>query len=174
MEWLADANVYAPDATRGQTENSVKVQVRPRILNTSDDSHLISELFANSLGYSWPNTIGANDPAATVGAFPSIDMLYDFEATADPIIRWSGQKAFLNDTVVDQETLAGVGGRKLRMLVRSTVQKILFHPNDPTKAVGVQYLDFSRCSTQCVGHVKCYSLCVYANLLYFAALWCNK
>jgi choline dehydrogenase len=141
MEWLKASDVYVPDATRGQTENAVKIEVIPRILNTSDDAHLMGELFANALGYSWPHTVGANDPAATVGAFPQFDMLYDFNATSNPIVRWSGQKAYLNDTVVDQDTLAGVEGRKIKVLVRSTVQRILFHPLDATKAVGVEYLD---------------------------------
>jgi choline dehydrogenase len=141
MEWLADANAYTPDATRGLTQNSVKLQVRPKILNTSDDTYLIGELIANSLGYTWPNPMGYNDPAATLGAFPHFDMLFDFEATANPIIRWSGQKAFLNESVVDSETFEGLSGRHLKVLTRSTVQRILFHPNDATKAVGVQYLD---------------------------------
>jgi choline dehydrogenase len=141
MEWLDVNNQYTVDATRGVTENSVKLQVRPKILNTSDDANLIGELIANSLGYTWPNPLGSNDPAATLGAFPHFDMLYDFEATSDPIIRWSGQKAFLNESVVNQETFEGLYGRKLKVLTRSTVQRILFHPNDATKAVGVEYLD---------------------------------
>lgn len=141
MEWLKASDVYVPDVTRGQTENAVKLEVIPRILNASDDAHLMGELFANALGYSWPNTLGYNDPAATLGAFPHFDMFYDFNATANPIVRWTGQKAYLNDSVVNQETLAGVSGRKIKVLVRSTVQKILFHPLDATKAVGVEYLD---------------------------------
>ncbi|MEO6078116.1 MAG: GMC oxidoreductase [Candidatus Andersenbacteria bacterium] len=141
IEWLKASDVYVPDVTRGQTENTVKLEVIPRVLNTSDDAHLMGELFANSLGYSWPNTVGYNDPAATLGAFPQFDMMYDFNATANPIVRWTGQKAFLNESVVNQSTLAGVVGRRIRVLVRSTVQRILFHPLDATKAVGVEYLD---------------------------------
>jgi len=141
IEWLNATDVYVPDATRSQTENAFKLAVRPRIFNSSDDANLIAQVFANALGYTYPNFMSYNDPAATVGVFPFVDMSYDFNATLDPIVRWSSQKAFLNESVVDLETLVGVSPRRLRVLVRSTVQKILFHPNDATKAVGVEYLD---------------------------------
>lgn len=141
IEWLNASDVYVPDATRGQTENAWKIQPRPRVLVPGDDSNVIAQIFASSLGFTYPNLVGYNDPAATVGVFPHGDMLYDFNATLDPIVRWSSQKAFLNSSVVDSETLVGVGGRRLRVLVDSPVQRILFHPNDATKAVGVEYLD---------------------------------
>lgn len=144
IEWLNASDVYVPDATRGHTENAWKLQPRPRVLNASDDTNAIAQVFASALGYTYPNLVSYNDPAATVGVFPHGDWLYDFNATLDPIIRWSAQKAFLNASVVDPDTLVGVNGRRLRVLVNSPVQKILFHPNDGTKAVGVEYLDEYR------------------------------
>lgn len=141
IEWLNATDVYVPDATRGLTENAWKLEVIPRILNTSDDANLIAQLFASALGFDYPNSLGGNDYDATVGVFPSYDMLYDFNATSDPLVRWTPQKAFLNDSVVDPDTLVGVEGRPLRVLIHSEVQRILFHPDDDTKAVGVQYVD---------------------------------
>jgi choline dehydrogenase-like flavoprotein len=141
IEWLNYTDVYTPDATRGLTENAWKLEVVPRILNTSDDANLMAQQFANALGFPYPPLGGPNDPSVTVGVMPFFDMLYDFNATVDPIVRWSSQKAFLNDSVVDPDTLVGLSGRKLRILTNSMVEKILFHPTDTTRAVGVRYRD---------------------------------
>lgn len=141
IEYLNATEVYTPDATRGLTENPWKIEVVPRILNTSDDVNIMAQQFANALGFPYPPLGGPNDPSVTVGVMPFADMLYDFNATVDPIVRWSSQKAFLNASVVDPDTLTGLGGRRLQVLTNSMVEKILFHPNDPTRAVGVRYRD---------------------------------
>lgn len=141
IEWLNATDVYTPDATRGLTENAWKVAVIPRILNTSDDTNIMAQQFANALGYPYPPLGGPNDPSVTVGVMPFMDFAYDFNATTNPVVRWSSQKAFLNDSVVDQDTLAGLSGRRLQVLTNSMVEKILFHPTDTTRAVGVRYRD---------------------------------
>jgi choline dehydrogenase len=104
---------------------------------------LIAQQFASALGFPYPPLGGGNDPSVTVGVMPFADMLYDFNATEDPIVRWSSQKAFLNASVVDPVTLTSLAGsgRRLQVLTDSMVEKILFHPNDPTRAIGVRYRD---------------------------------
>jgi choline dehydrogenase len=143
VEYLNPSPVYTPDATNGLTPNVWKVAVYPKVLNTADDTHVIANMLAGSLGIpnQGPLLNGVNDPDVTIGAFPSADWLYDFQATANPIIRWSSRKAFLNATVMDQTLYFGP---RIRVSISSTVQKLLFHPLDPTKAIGVEYLDANR------------------------------
>lgn len=144
IEYLNPSPVYTPDVTtNGLTENAWKVAVYPTVLNPSDDTHVIANLFSGAFGIPNEGTLmrGVNDPLVTIGAIPSGDWLYDFNATKDPIIRWSSRKAFLNASVMDQTLYYGP---RIRVLLESTVQKILFHPTDPTKAVGVEYLDANR------------------------------
>lgn len=143
FEWLKPSPVYIPDSTRSMTQNAWKLEVLPRVDNPNDDYHTIASLFSSAFGI--PNAgalkLGPNDPLATVGAFPYTDMLHDFNATVNPAIRWSSRKAFLNSTVMDQTTYAGP---RIRVLIRSTVQRLLFHPLDPTRVVGVEYLDSNK------------------------------
>lgn len=140
IEWLKPSpNVYTPDATRG-TDGTWKLETIPTALDLNDDTHIISQTMAGALGITNQLSLGYNDPAASIGAFPNTDMLYDFNNTS-PRKRWSSQHAFLDASVVNQQTLIGVAPRRLQVRTRSTVRRLLFHPNIPTKVIGVEYSD---------------------------------
>jgi choline dehydrogenase len=140
IEYLLPSPLIPPDSTRGLTENSWSIYQFPNAsIPPGDDIETISNLFSAAFGYPVSSNISYNDPAASLGVFPNFDMLYDHQF----INRWSSQKAFLNSSTVDQITLTGLYPRNLRVLPKSTVLHILFHPVHTTKAVGVSYLDAS-------------------------------
>lgn len=139
LEYLDPSPVYTPDATRG-TNGVIKAETIPTMLNTMDDNHIIAQTISSSLGIPYQTTTGYNNENGILGGFPAVDMLFDFN-TSNPQLRWSSQKAFLNSSVVDPQTLTGVGGRKLRVHTRSTVRRLLFHPIIPTKVIGIEYSD---------------------------------
>jgi choline dehydrogenase-like flavoprotein len=78
-----------------------------------------------------------------------------FQRPSDGVfVRETTAQAWLDDTVMDQVTYLGVGGRRLAVRTQSTVTSLLFHPNDKKRCVGVQYVDGLTSETKTVYAAK--------------------
>jgi choline dehydrogenase len=126
----------ANSANRGTT-GKYSVHTRP-VRPSTDGDYLMSTA---SSAYGIPQQNDMNDPATPIGFYKKQQITQRHETPS--YLRETTAQAFLDSTVMNQQTYKGVNGRQLTVKLRSTVNRILFHENDPTRAIGVSYIDYS-------------------------------
>lgn len=142
MEKFNPAGFWTPGATRSQ-DGDWAVTVRPINASTDLDNYLNAIVggYAN-IGAPFMPTVPIddyNDPATPVGWFARWQLIQKWdEGTFD---RETTDQAFLNASILNRDTYTGVGRRQLTVSLSSTAQKLLWHPSDATRCVGVQYLE---------------------------------
>lgn len=143
LEWLETYQHYAAGPDRGTQEsatNQYKLASKPVINDANDDNHFVASLIASAYGIPDGNgTQSYNNKDVNFQANPFIEMLQNFNESSFP--RWGARRAFLNPTVMDQTTYAGIGGRQLQVLLNSTIMELLWNPYNPTHCIGVRYVD---------------------------------
>ena len=113
-----------------------KIDVIPHVDATGFDQITLTNFFVSVLGVPDRRTQSYSAPGVDLGVFPYLEGLFDFD-TSSPMLRWSGRKAFMDASVMDQTTYRGVAPRQFEVLINSTAEKLLFHNG---RCVGVQYM----------------------------------
>lgn len=127
---------WVAGATRGSTG---RWMVTARSYNTTlpTDTTNIVDAMSAALGLSILNDY--NDPAVKIGAFYRVQMQQRHDTPT--FLRSTSATAFLHPGVMDPVTYDFVAPRRGGVRLRSTVQRLLWHPTDTTKCVGVDYID---------------------------------
>lgn len=121
--------------TRGTT-GTWTTTARPYSELPTDTTNLVAA-FSSATGVSIVDDY--NDPAMKIGAVHRVQMQQRHDVAG--FLRSTSATAFLNASVMNQATYAFVSPRRGRVQLRSTVQRLLWDPNDATKCVGVEYID---------------------------------
>jgi choline dehydrogenase len=127
---------WTASASRGTT-GPWSVTARPVAARSTDATNLVDAL-VNVSGV--PLVDDYNAPDVTVGGayFLQLQERFEFPTTFP---RETSATAFLTPSVMDPTTYHFVAPRRGRVQLRSTVQRLLWDPIEPTKCIGVSYID---------------------------------